>query len=341
MNMIKKLLSSVLIIILIQGLNPPVFGETQKIKVGHFPNVTHAPALIAHATGHFEKIFGENTKVDWKLFNAGSEAIEALFAGEIDLLYVGPNPAINGFVRSKGGALRIIAGVASGGAAFVVRPEAHMERFEDIKGKRVATPQKGNTQDVALLHLMKEKGLKPKAQGGDVEIFNISGGDQITAFVKGQVDAIWTVEPWVSRLVSEANGKILFEEKDLWPEGKYATTLLVVRKKFMDQHPDLVQKSVKEHIEITDYINKNLQEAKEIFNKELQYETGKFLSASYLDECFKKIIFTDDPMQSSVEESAKRAAEIGYLGRNTVDLKNLYELSFLSEAKNELSKKEN
>ena len=192
-----------LVLIPIQG-QPFVFAAEQKIRVGHFSNVIHASALVAHATGHFEKIFGESAKIDWKLFNAGPEAIEALFAGEIDLLYVGPNPAINGFVRSKGDALQVIAGVASGGAALVVRQEAHIEHFEDIQGRRVATPQKGNTQDVALLHLMKEKGLKPKTQGGDVEIFNISGGDQITAFVKRQIDAIWTVEPWVSRLVSEA-----------------------------------------------------------------------------------------------------------------------------------------
>ena len=254
--------------------------EPVRTRVGHFPNVAHAPALVAHATAHFEKIFGDSVKIDWKTFNTGPEAIEALFAGEIDILYVGPNPAINGFIRSKGEALRAIAGVASGGAALVIRPDAHIERFEDIQEKRVASPQKGNTQDVALLHLMREKGLAPRTQGGTVEVFNISGGDQITAFVKGQVDAIWTVEPWVSRLVSEANGKILFEEKELWPDGKYATTLLVVRKKFMDQHPDWVQKWVSGHVEITNYINENLQEAKEIFNKELQYETGKFLPAS-------------------------------------------------------------
>ena len=303
------------------------------VRVGHFPNVTHAPALIACATSHFEKIFSESAKIDWKTFNAGPEAIEALFAGEIDLLYVGPNPAINGFVRSKGEALRIIAGVASGGAAFVIREGSQIKQFEDIRGKRVAAPQKGNTQDVALFHLMKQKGLSSRSQGGDVEVFNLSGGDQITAFGKKQVDAIWTVEPWVSRLVSETNGKILFEEKELWPDGKYATTVLVARKKFMDQHPDLVQKWIKGHNEITNYINKNLKEAKEIFNKELQYETGKFLPVAYLDSSFEKIVFTDDPMQSSVQELAKRANEIGYLGKNTVDLTNLYELSFLNEAK--------
>ncbi|MBI3999423.1 MAG: ABC transporter substrate-binding protein [Candidatus Omnitrophica bacterium] len=331
---------SIAAFVFILALNEPAaFGEDSvKIRVGHFPNVTHAPALIARATHHFEKVFGESVKIDWKTFNAGPEAIEALFAGEIDILYVGPNPAVNGFVRSRGEALRIIAGVAGGGVALVVRPEAKIERFEDIQGKRVASPQKGNTQDVALLHLMKQKGLAPRTQGGNVEIFNISGGDQITAFAKNQVDAIWTVEPWVSRLVSEANGRILFEERDLWPEGKYATTVLVARKKFMDQHPELVQKWIEGHVEITDYINQNLGEAKKIFNKELQYETGKFLPASYLDQSFERIVFTSDPMESSVQESAKRAKDIGYLGRNEVDLKNLYELSFLEKAKNKSSK---
>lgn len=320
-----------------QGL----FAATEKIRVGHFPNVTHAPALIAKVTKHFETYLGPEVSIEWKTFNAGPEAIEALFAGEIDILYVGPNPAVNGFIRSKGEALRVIAGVASGGAAFVIRNDSGIERFEGITGKRVATPQKGNTQDVALLSLMKEKALSPRTQGGTVEIFNISGGDQITAFVKKQVDAIWTIEPWVSRLVSEANGKILFEEKELWPEGTYATTVLVTRKKFMDEHPDLVQKWVSGHVENTNYVNQNLQEAKEIFNKELQYETGKFLPVAYLDECFKKIVFTDDPMEHSVQESAKRAKEIGYLGRNEVDLKDLYELSFLTQAKSEFSNKGN
>ena len=324
-----------LVFLFLFGAQVSIFAETEKLRVGHFPNVTHVPALIGRATGHFEKTLGENSKIDWKTFNAGPEAIEALFAGEIDLLYVGPNPAINGYIRSKGEALRVIAGVASGGAAFVVRAEAKIERFEDIQGKRVATPQKGNTQDVALLHLMKEKGLAPRTQGGAVEVFNISGGDQITAFAKEQVDAIWTVEPWVSRLVSEANGKILFEEEELWPQGKYATAVLVARKKFIDEHPNLVQKWVKSHVQLIDWINQNFTEAKRIFNGELQRETGKPLPPLYLDHCFGRIAFTYDLMESSVKESAERAFEIGYLGREKVNLSNLYELSFLNQATKE------
>ncbi|MBI4115848.1 MAG: ABC transporter substrate-binding protein [Candidatus Omnitrophica bacterium] len=313
------------------GLGEGLFAESTEIRVGHFPNVTHAPALIAQAKKHFENSFGKEAKIAWKIFNAGPEAIEALFAGAIDILYVGPNPAVNGYVRSKGEALRIVAGAASGGSAFVVRQDSRIERFEDIQGKRVASPQKGNTQDVALLHLMREKGLFPRTKGGDVEIFNIAGGDQITAFVRKQVDAIWTVEPWVSRLVSEANGKILFEENELWPEGKYATTVLVVRKKFMDEHKDLVVKWVKGHKEITDWINQNYTEAKRIFNEELSRETGKALPPTYLEHSFSRITFTYDPMESSVLESAKRASEIGYLGRNRIALSGLYDLSFLEE----------
>ena len=333
--MFRKIFNFILLITLMLNLSRLGFCDTDKIRVGHFPNVTHAPALIAHATGHFEKLFGESVKIDWKKFNAGPEAVEALFAGEIDILYVGPNPAVNGFIRSKGKTLRIIAGVASGGAAFVVRNDSGIERFEDIQGKRASAPQKGNTQDVALQYLMKQKGLAPKNQGGNVEIFHIGGGDQITALSRAQVDAIWTVEPWVSRLVSEANGKILFEEKELWPEGKYATTVLVASKKFIDQHPEMVQKWVDGHVEITKYLNKNLQEAKEIFNKELQFETGKALPKAYLDQSFERIQFTTDPMESSVQDSAKRAAEIGYLGKNAVDLNNLYNLSFLNGVKND------
>lgn len=325
-----------LIIVLLFPLN--AFSEIQKIRAGHFPNVTHAPALIARATNHFEKIFGENVKIEWKIFHAGPQAIEALFAKELDILYVGPNPAVNGYVRSRGEALRIISGVASGGAAFVVHEGSGIEKFEDIKGKRVASPQKGNTQDVSLLHLMHQKELKSRHEGGDVELFNISGGDQIIAFIKNQVDAIWTVEPWVSRLVSEANGKILFEEEELWPRGIYATTVLVVRTEFMNQNPNLVQEWVSGQIDLIDNINKNLEEAKKIFNQELQMEIGKPLPPNYLNRSFEKIRFTVDPMESSVVEYASRAYVIGYLGKEKRDLTNLYEPSFLNEAKNKSKK---
>ena len=311
----------------------PAFAQTKEIRVGYFPNVTHAPALIARARGHFEKKFGKDVAIQWKTFNAGPEAIEALFAGALDLLYVGPNPAINGYVRSRGEVLRVLVGVASGGSAFVVRSDSGITKFEDIRGKRVASPQKGNTQDVALHYLMNEKGLKSKSQGGDVEVFNISGGDQITAFLQKQVDAIWTVEPWVSRLTSEGQGKVLFEESELWADGKYPTTVLVGRKKFLDEHPDWVQEWINGHVEILRWTRNNFSEAKQVFNEELEKESGKPLPPLYLESSFGRINFSADPLKTQVLESARRAAEIGYLKKSELDLTGLYDLSFLNIAK--------
>ncbi len=313
------------------------FGENAakspvKIRAGHFPNVTHAPALLGQAAGRFEKAFGETAQIEWKIFNAGPEAIEALSAGAVDILYVGPNPAVNGFVRSKKEALRILAGAASGGSAFVVRDGSGIKKFEDIRGKRVASPQIGNSQDVALRHLMSEKGIKSKTEGGDVEIFNLSGADQLTALLKGQVAGVWTVEPWVSRLVSEANGTILFDEKSLWPTGVYATSVLVARKKFLDEHPELVQTWVDAHVDIIRWMNQHKNEAKQTVNEELKRETGKALPVTYLDQSFDRILFTDNPMESSVRESANRAFHIGFLGKKDIDLADLYDLSFLNKA---------
>ena len=329
----KIILSIILFVFFFNGVAARAENPV-KIRVAHFSTVTHAPALVARAKGHFEERFKDKAAIEWNIFNSGPEAIEALFAGAIDILYVGPNPAANGFVRSEGKALRVIAGVAGGGSAFVVRENSEIKQFEDIRGHRVATPQTGNSQDVALRHLLKEKNILPRTQGGNVEIFNIASGDQITVLAKGDVDAIWTVEPWVSRLENEAGGKVLFDEKELWPDGKYATTILVVRKKFMEEHPDLVKKWVRGHIEIIDWMNQNPAEAKQFFNEELKRETGKAIPTNYLDRSFERIIFTSDPMESLVLESAKHAGEIGFLGRKEVSLSDLYDLSFLGSVQN-------
>lgn len=305
--------------------------ETLAVRAGHFSTATHAPALIGRARGDFESALGPAVRIDWKIFNAGSLAIEALFAGAIDILYVGPNPAVNGFVRSQGEALRIVAGVASGGSAFLVRKNSGIQKFEDIHGKRVATPQIGNSQDVALRYFMKEKDLAPKAQGGNVDIFsNIVSGDQLTVLAQSQVDAIWTVEPWVSRLQSEVGAEVLFEESSLWPDGKYATSLIVVRKNFLEERPDIVATWVRTHSELIEWMAAHDAEAKQIFNEELKRETGKALPAAYLDSCFKRIFFTVDPMKDSVEISADRAFQIGFL-KQKPDLKDLFDLRFLEK----------
>lgn len=301
----------------------------QKIRAGHFSTVTHAPALIARGMNSFEKTFEGTAAVDWKIFNAGPSAIEALFTHHLDVLFVGPNPAVNGFLKSQGEALVVVAGVAGGGSALVVRADSNISKFEDIRGKKVASPQAGNTQDIALRYKMKQKGLKSKVSGGDVEIFNIGGGDQLIALAKGDVQAIWTVEPWVSRLVAEAGGKILFDEKELWPDGRYATAVLAVRKKFRDEHPDVVQKWVDTYLELLEWMRKKPEEAKRLFNEELKRETGKALPDAYLKQSFERIEFLSDPMESSLRENAKRAFEVGLLGKKGPDVTGLIDRTFL------------
>ncbi len=201
----------VLILLGIVILAVPAPQAQQKpvvIRVGYFPNVTHAQALVGRAGGQFEKALGPGVQIEWKAFNAGPSAIEALFASAIDLTYVGPNPTVTGYVRSQGAAVRVIAGAASGGASLVVRQGAGIQKAADFHGKKIATPQQGNSQDIALRAWLRANGLKTREKGGDVQIMPITNADQFTLFLKGQLDAAWAPEPWAARLVHEAGGKI-------------------------------------------------------------------------------------------------------------------------------------
>src|SRR6476619_861809 len=198
-------------------------GNPTIVRVGAFPNITHPQPMVGKANGYFEKALGPQVKFDWKTFNAGPSAIEALFAGAIDMAYIGPNPTINGYVRSNGEALRIIAGATSGGAALVVRGDSGINGPQDFHGKRIASPQQGNTQDVALRAWLKSNGLKTRDKGGDVVVMPIANPDQLTLFLKKEIDAAWAPEPWASRLVHDAGGRIFLGERTLCPRGQYLT----------------------------------------------------------------------------------------------------------------------
>src|SRR5207244_9015211 len=239
-------------------------GNSTVIRVGAFPNVTHPQAMIGKANGWFEKAMGPQVKIEWKSVNASPSAIEALFADAIDMTYGGPNPAINGHVRSNGEALRIVAGATSGGAALVVRKDAGIEKVEDFHGKRVASPQVGNTQDVALRAWLRAHGFKTHDKGGDVQIIPVANPDQLTLFLKKEIDAAWAPEPWASRLVHEANGRVFLDERTLWLNGQFLTTELVVSTKFLQSQPDLVKKWIRAHVELTGWINSHSSEAKQI-----------------------------------------------------------------------------
>lgn len=309
------------------------------IRVGAFPNVTHAQPMVGKAEGWFEKALGPNVKIDWKTFNAGPSAIEALFAGAIDMTYVGPNPAINGYVRSNGEALRIIAGGTSGGAALVVRGDESFSNPSDFRGKRIASPQLGNTQDVALRAWLKANGLKTRDKGGDVEVMPIANPDQLTLFLKREIDAAWAPEPWASRLVHEANGRIFLDERSLWPNGQFLTTELIVSTKFLQSQPDLVKKWLRAHVALTEWINAHVPEAKQKLNEQIQKETGKALAPAVLDDSFSRLQVTYDPLRGALMRAAQLAFDAGFLGGRMPDLSNIYDLTPLNQVLSEEGKK--
>jgi len=314
-------------------------GSVTVIRVGAFPNITHAQAMVGKANGWFEKAMGPNVKIDWKSFNAGPSAIEALFSGAIDMTYVGPNPTISGYVRSNGEALRVVAGAASGGAALVVRNDAGINKPEDFHGKRIASPQLGNTQDVALRAWLLQHGMKPVDKGGDVQVMPMANPDQLTLFLKKDLDAAWAPEPWATRLIKEGNGRLFLDERDLWPNRQFVITNLIVNTKFLKEHPDLVKDWLRAHVELTDWINGHLPEAKNLLNRQIQAETGKALPQGVLDEAFTRLEVTYDPLRDSLLTSAKSAFDAGFLGRQMPDLSGLYDISLLNQVLAEKKKK--
>ncbi len=309
------------------------------MRVGAFPNITHPQAMAGKANGWFDKAMGPNVKIDWKSFNAGPSAIEALFAGQLDMTYIGPNPTINGYVRSQGEALKVVSGAASGGASLVVRNGSGINKPEDFHGKRVASPQMGNTQDVALRAWLKAHGMKPADKGGDVKVIPLANPDQLTLFLKGELDAAWAPEPWATRLILEGNGTLFLDERDLWPNRQFVVTNLIVSTKFLREHPDLVKKWLAANVELTDWIGGHGAEAKQLINDQIKKETGKALPPAVLNQAFGRMEVTYDPIRSSLLSSANAAFEAGFLGRQKPDLSGLYDLTLLNQVLTEKKKK--
>ncbi len=304
--------------------------DAATLRLGYFPNITHAPALIGVKDGTFRQELGEKVKLEPKTFNAGPAAIEALFAGEIDIAYIGPNPAINGFVQSKGEALRIVSGSTSGGALLVVRPEANIGSPKDFANKRVATPQLGNTQDVALRAWLQQHGLKAREQGGNVAVLPTENATTLTLFQKGEVDAAWVPEPWATRLVQQAGGKVFLDEKSLWPREKFVTTHIIVRTKFLDQNPEVVQSLLRANIEVIQGISADAEQAKSTTNEAIKEITSAALPQEVIDAAWTNLEFTWDPVASSLRTSADNAFALGFLGLQKPDLEGIYDLAILN-----------
>lgn len=281
------------------------------LRLGHFPNLTHAQAVLARSSGEFQKQVG--VPIHWTSFNAGPTAIEALFTDAIDATFVGPSPAINGFVRSRGEKFVVLAGAASGGAGLVVRKDAAIRNERDFDGKLIATPQLGNTQDIAARTWFSERGYRFRERGGSLTLLALSNADQLTMLRKKQIDGAWTVEPWLARLEIEGGGNLFLDEKTLWPEGRYATTLLVVSRTFARNRPELVRRLLGALIDTTLQINSNKTAAAKILNAELKKETGKALAEAVILRAMDRVEFSWDPVADSLRKSADRAHQIGFL----------------------------
>ena len=285
-------------------------GPLTQVRLGYFPNLTHGAALVGMEHGEFARALAPLT-VEPKLFNAGPEAMEALFAGALDACYVGSMPALNGFLRSDGKAVVVIAGAASGGAALVVRTQAHIDGPDDLHGKRLASPQLGNTQDIALRSYLKRYGLRAKERGGDVQVLPMANPDILSLMKRGQLDGAWVPEPWTTRLLHEAGAQILIEDKDFWPG--MPTAVLVVAKPFADAHPDVVRKLVAAHGEAVRFIAAHSDEARGLAAQAITRAGGKPPPPDQLAEAWARIEFTADPRAQQIAAFAAEARLLGYL----------------------------
>lgn len=302
-------------------------GPDAPLRLGYFPNLTHAQALVGDAEGEFASALN-GTKLEMKRFNAGPSAMEALLAGELDVAYVGPGPALNAFVRSKG-ELRVIAGAASGGAVLIARSA---RSAEELRGKRVASPQLGNTQDIALRYWLKRQGLEPSAGGGgDVIVVPVTNPDILNLFRRGELEGAWVPEPWGARLLAEAEGHILVDERELWRGGRFPTTVLVASSRALKERRGQVLAILRAHLRLTERGRADPQEFAQKANAAFAKIAGKPLPEPILQDAFSRIELTTDPMADQLAEVARHATELGFLP--PADLATLVDDSLLEMAK--------
>ena len=297
------------------------------LRLGYFANVTHAAAVLGVADGTFATSLG-TTKLETQVFNAGPAAIEALNADAIDAAFLGPSPAINSYVKSKGESLRIVAGATANGASLIVKPD--ITSVAQLKGKTIATPQLGGTQDVALREYLFKAGLKVQTNGGsDVDVVNQENSQTLDLFKSGQVDGAWLPEPWASRLVIDAGAKTLVDETSLWPGKQFPTTILIVGKKFLDEHPDTVRALVSGELVAIDEINADPTKSAAAVNDAIGKLTGKKLSDAVIASSFKNIKVTDDPLVSTYNASSQHAVDGGLL-KTAPDINGIVDLRILN-----------
>jgi NitT/TauT family transport system substrate-binding protein len=322
--------ASLLGLLLAMGALPSAAAPsaTLKVRMGYFANLTHAQALIGVSRGDFRKALGAAT-LETTVFNAGPSVVEAFLARQLDCSFIGPAPAVNGYAKSNGG-LRVVCGVAANGVVIVAHPQAGITHLADLAGKRIATPQFGNTQDVSARWYLTQTLKVQLGEGpGQTRIIPIANAEQLELFRRHEIDASWAPEPWASRMLREAGGVAVAQEKDLWEQGRFATTVFIVSSDFLAQHPREVEALVASIRDITTWVNANRGEAALLVNRELAALSGKPLPDSVLADAFKRVEFTTDPLAASVVAFAQRSVATGML-RQAPDLSGLFDTTIVA-----------
>ena len=299
-------------------------NTNDKIRVAFFPSISHVVPIVGIENDIFQENLTQQKIIEPKIFDSGPQVIESLFSNSIDLAYVGPGPIINGFLKSDGRDLKILAGAANGGASFIIQKNSGLDSIDNFHGKRIASPQISNTQDVSLRHYLSTNGLTPVEKGGTVFVLNISNPDIYTLFAKGEIEGAWVPEPWATILVEELDGIRLFNENQFWPEKQFSSVLLIGRTDFIDNNPEIVRKWIESNDKTVQWINSNPGKAKMIYNQFMQDYMGKTFSKKIIDESFSNLEITSIPIENSVITFAERADLLGYLGRSGYSLDGLF-----------------
>lgn len=302
------------------------------VRIGYFANVTHAQALVGVARGDFARAFDGGPRVEFQTFNAGPSVIEAMFAGHLDIAYIGPSPTINGFMRSQGREVRVVAGSASNGVVIVVHKDSGITTLTQLRGRRIATPQLGNTQDIsAKAFVLEGLGTTLREKGGDTDVFPVANADIEILFQKAQIDAAWVPEPWGARLVHQGTGRVLAEERELWPEGRFALTNVIVRKAFLDEHPALVKRFLQAHVGLTRELATNPADAQATIAAELKRLTTKAIPDEVLSNALARVDFTVDPSRASFDAFLRKGRALGLLPEGDQPLDGLFDTRLLDE----------
>ena len=326
---IKMILSVSIVVIVLGSIVGVVLNSNEKLsennlRIAYFPNIGHAVAIVGTEMEFFSEKINPDVKIQSRIFDSGPQVIESLFANSVDIAYVGPGPAINGFLNSENNNIRILSGAASGGASFIVHPNSEINSASDFAGKKIAAPQIGNTQDVSLRNYLFENNLKTAEKGGSVIVYNIANPDIYTLFVKGDIDGAWVAEPWATILETELGGYRLFVEEDLWPNKQFASVLLIANIDYVKKNPEIISNFLVSHHDTVKWINDNPIETRNIFNSFLKSYLGQSLPDDVVDISLSHIEITSNPIPDSVYSFAEQANILGYLGRNGYDLSEIF-----------------